>query len=75
MKQLAAMTIGGMLTSARMWPDLLNRLSWALQGGAGERADWGESAFYVLVFALPGALAGAAIVPAVRWWRGRSSPS
>ncbi len=75
MKWLVAMAIGGLSTSARMWPDLVDRVTWVLKGGGGERADWGEAGFYVIVSGFPGALAGAAFVAAVDWLRKRSGKS
>jgi hypothetical protein len=75
MKRLVAMVIGGLVTSASMLPDLFDRLKWLFEGGSGERADWGEAAFYVVVSGFPGALAGAALVSASDWWRRRSSRS
>lgn len=72
MRWLVAMAVGGLSTSARMWPDLVDRLTWVVNGGGGERADWGEAAFYVIVSAVPGALAGAGSVAVFDRWRKRN---
>jgi hypothetical protein len=43
-----------------MGPALYSRLSWSLSGGGGEKADWGEPAFFMLLFMVPMAIAGGA---------------
>jgi hypothetical protein len=55
--------LGALIGSSRLglWSELRSRLSWSLAGGGGERADWSEPAFLMLVAAVPAALAGGAI--------------
>jgi hypothetical protein len=55
--------LGGLLglvpPTVLMAPKLVDRLSWSLSGGKGERADWGETAFMWALVAGPLTLGGA----------------
>jgi hypothetical protein len=48
-----------------VWTGLLlefaKRAMWAIRGGAGESAVWGEPLFYMVLFGVPGALIGAIV--------------
>ncbi len=55
---LAGVVSGAVLASLPAWPEVLRRLAWR---GGGETADWGEPAFYGVVFGLAGAIIGAAV--------------
>ena len=50
--------VGAVIGSASTWGELAARISWKSGGGVGERADWGEPAFYFALYALAGALVG-----------------
>lgn len=55
---LGGVVSGAVLASLSAWPEVLRRLAWR---GGGERADWGEPAFYGAVLGLAGAIVGAAL--------------
>lgn len=57
---LAGAVAGFLPVAWFMVPTFLDRWSWAASGGRGERASWGEPLFYLLIFGVPVALAGAA---------------
>lgn len=61
---LGGVVSGAVLASMSSWPEVLRRLAWR---GGGERADWGEPAFYGVVFALGGAIVGAAAGALMGW--------
>jgi hypothetical protein len=52
-------------------PEVFQRLHFALEGGVGERADWGEPLFYCIVLAILlcplGALIGAFVGGCLRF--------
>ena len=76
-KMLVAMglgAIGGALLALLLvcyctLPELFERLAFARNGGVGEKADWGEPLFYLIVlavaFCLPAVLIGALVAGGV----------
>lgn len=58
--------VGALVPAVVLWPELFDRLRWASSGGQGERADWGEPAFFVALIAVIGALGGA-VLSALAW--------
>jgi len=59
---LGGLLVGALIGTAPFWPELMDRWRWT---GGGERADWGEPAFYAVLSAIPTALAGAVLGAAV----------
>jgi len=55
---------GLILPTLEIWSDFFSRVKWALSGGGGESAVWGEPLFYILVVGLPYGLAAAGVVTA-----------
>lgn len=61
---------GAVFASMSSWPEVLRRLAWR---GGGETADWGEPAFYGVVFGFAGAIVGAAVGALMAWLTRRSA--
>lgn len=56
--QLIGLMIGAAAPAAYLVPEFLDRARWAIDGGRGERAMWGEPLFYLVLAAVPCGLAG-----------------
>jgi hypothetical protein len=70
---VAGFIVGKAMASASLWPDLYQRLLFALSGSRGESSDWGEPVFYMAITGVPVGLLGAAIAGAVAYAIRRST--
>lgn len=48
-----------LISTAQIWLEFFHRLVWAINGGSGEAAYWGEPLFYILLIGVPYGLGGA----------------
>jgi hypothetical protein len=62
---LGGFIIAASIACADMLPDFFRRLHWALTGGVGESAVWGEPLFYMAIVGIPAGLVGALISYAI----------
>ena len=58
---LGGFVIAASIACADILPDFFRRLHWALSGGVGETAVWGEPLFYMAIIGIPAGLVGALI--------------
>lgn len=57
--------VAAFIPCATILPDFFRRLHWALTGGVGESAVWGEPLFYMAIMGIPTGLVGALIAFAI----------
>ena len=62
---LGGFIIAASIRCADILPDFFRRLHWALTGGVGESAVWGEPLFYMAIVGIPAGLIGALIAFAI----------
>ena len=62
---LGGFIIAASIGCADILPDFFRRLHWAMTGGVGESAVWGEPLFYMAIMGIPAGLIGAFIAFAV----------
>lgn len=62
---LGGFIIAASIACADILPDFFRRLHWALTGGVGESAVWGEPLFYMAIIGIPAGLVGALIAYAI----------
>lgn len=62
---LVGFIIAASIACADILPDFFRRLQWAMNGGAGETAVWGEPLFYMAIMGIPAGLLGAIIAFAI----------
>lgn len=61
----AGFIIAASIACADILPDFFRRLHWAMNGGVGETAVWGEPLFYMAIMGIPAGLMGALIAFAI----------
>jgi hypothetical protein len=62
---LGGFIIAASIACADILPDFFRRLKWAMNGGVGETAVWGEPLFYMAIMGIPAGLVGALIAFAI----------
>ncbi len=62
---LGGFIVAASIACADILPDFFRRLHWAMSGGVGETAVWGEPLFYMAIMGIPAGLVGALIAFAI----------
>ena len=59
---LVGFLLGFLVSTSILWLEFFDRVTWAVRGGGGERACWGEPLFFIFLIGIPCGLVGAVVI-------------